>query len=123
MELILPVEQQVYGATLDPTPTLGHPLPPGAMLRYWLAGGGKFWNKYCQSTLYWGEGGSKCTKHPNDVSITSYTKYYIVLAEFITSTVAKRRIKGESKSGACYLKTWGNASQRGSRTHIGDPSQ
>jgi hypothetical protein len=74
MELILPVEQQVYGATLDPTPTLGPPLPPNSMLRYWLAGGGKFWNQYCQSTLYWGEGGSSCTKHPNDVSIISYTK-------------------------------------------------
>ena len=28
MELILPVEQQVYGATLDPTPTLGPPPSP-----------------------------------------------------------------------------------------------
>ena len=74
MELILPVEQQVYGATPDPTPTLGPPSPQynvEILARGW---GGKIWNKYCHSTLYWGEGGSSCTKHPNDVSIISYTK-------------------------------------------------
>ena len=37
------------------------PLPPFTMLRDACSGGvSESWNKYCQSTLYWGEGGWDC---------------------------------------------------------------
>ena len=73
MELILPVEQQVYGATPDPTPTLGPPSPQynvEILARGGVASSGI--NIAIQHCI--GEGGSNCTKHPNDVSVISYTK-------------------------------------------------
>ena len=94
MELILPVEQQVYGATPDPTPTLGPP-SPNTMLRYWLAGGvaRSGINIAIQHCI--GGKGAPVARSTLTMSASSLIpKSDIVLAEFLPSTVNKPENQG-----------------------------
>ena len=94
MELILPVEQQVYGATPDPTPTLGPPSPQynvEILARGGVASSGI--NIAIQHCIG-GKGAPIARSTPTMSASSLIPKSDIVLAEFLPSTVSKTENQG-----------------------------
>ena len=94
MELILPVEKQVYGATPDPTPTLGPPSPQynvEILARGGVASSGiNIASQHCI-----GGKGVPVVRSTLTMSASSLIpKSDIVLAEFLPSTVSKTENQG-----------------------------
>ena len=94
MELILPVEQQVHGATPDPTPTLGPPSPQynvEILARGGVASSGI--NIAIQHCI--GGKGAPIARSTLTMSTSSLIpKSDIVLAEFLPSTISNTENQG-----------------------------
>ena len=94
MELILPVEQQVYGATQDPTPTSG---PPSPQYNVEILARGGVANSGINIASQHCIGGKGVPVARSTLTMSAsplIPKSDIVLAEFLPSTVSKTENQG-----------------------------